>query len=183
MRARELPGALALGLLASLAAHGAAYGGGHSIAGPYHAELFGLAAALGFCSLAACAALAFLGAGHVASGSVLAGRLGRYLPGPFPLLGLTCAWFAITERVEPHHAQAPVVSLVFFVVVASLAVRELSRALLTALARVVIGVRARSFAKHTDVWVRRVAPVLPASSLLLVARSYARPPPYWAVGA
>ena len=50
---RKVPGCLALGLSASLAAHAALYGGEHAIGGAYHALLvqIALAAALGFIAL------------------------------------------------------------------------------------------------------------------------------------
>ena len=77
---RKVPGALAVGLLASLAAHTALFGGSHAMGGAYH-ELFlqaALTIVVGACLLFA--SLAWSGAKSTADGSVLAARLCSRFP-------------------------------------------------------------------------------------------------------
>ena len=89
MKLREFPGALALGLLASLGAHTALYGSSHEMGGAFHSELVSVAVAALGGLLVAFGALAWTGSRHAADGSVLAARLTGRLPGLAPVLVAT----------------------------------------------------------------------------------------------
>ena len=104
MKLREFPGALALGLLASLGAHTALYGSSHEMGGAFHSELVTVAVAALGGLLVAFGALAWTGSRHAADGSVLAARLTGRLPGLAPVLVATALCFALGERLEPAHA-------------------------------------------------------------------------------
>ena len=104
---RKVPGALALGLLASLMAHGGLYGGEHAVGGNYHGLLLqaafaGAVGLFGFFALLALRAAR----GRAVTGSVLAARLTERLPGYGMLCIAATAWYATAECLEPHHAAA-----------------------------------------------------------------------------
>jgi hypothetical protein len=177
MKAREFPGALALGLLASLTAHTALFGGEHEMGGAYHAELVtvALAALGGF--LAGFGALAWIGARHTADGSVLASRLFRRLPGIGPVLGATALWFALGERLEQGHAPAALWSTVAAIAAAAFLVLWLARAALRVLARAVIAVSGAAYADRLAIRLRIGAPVFVPAPAPSLRRRFARPPP------
>ncbi|MGA8535756.1 MAG: hypothetical protein WB615_16740, partial [Candidatus Tumulicola sp.] len=106
MTVRGIPGALALGLLASLLAHAALYGGHHAMGGAYHDALSELAGAGGAGFAVLLAALAWTGSRVAADGSILAARLGSRLPAIGPVAAAAGLWFALAERIEPRHGDA-----------------------------------------------------------------------------
>ena len=81
MALRKVPGSLALGLLASLGAHAALYGGEHAIGGAYHALLvqIALAATVGFVAFAG--AFAWIQSGNSTEGQHTCRRPSRANPG------------------------------------------------------------------------------------------------------
>lgn len=173
----KVPGALALGLLASLAAHAALYGGEHAVGGAYHALLLQitLAGALGFVALAG--ALAWTQSGLSADGSVLAVRLRERLPGLGSVIPATAAWYVAVEAIEPHHAAAPAIALLAALVAASYAVLRLAHAITNALARAVIAISRTPFSPRAPAWRRRPRGRLIARPSFLTRRRFARPPP------
>jgi hypothetical protein len=177
MKLREFPGALALGLLASLIAHTALFGGEHQMGGAYHAAIFTLASSAVGGLLVGFAALAWLGARHTADGSILAARLGHHLPGIAPLLAATTLCFALCERLEPEHAARGLLPLVVALAVAAWLTRALAQVAIAALAGAIIAIDRSPFAPRTPVWVRLAVPVVAVKPAPRLRRRFARPPP------
>jgi hypothetical protein len=174
---QKLPGALALGLVASLTAHAALYGGGHVVGGAYHALILqmALAATLGFIALVA--ALAWAQSGSSTDGSVLAARLRERLPGAGGVISAAAAWYTTIEAIEPHHAAAPIVVLLAALAAASYAALRLAHAMTGALARAAIAISRPAFSPRTPIWRRRARPRPIARRLFSTRRRFARPPP------
>jgi len=177
VKLREFPGALALGLLASLAAHTAIYGGEHEMGGAYHGELvtMALAALAGF--LVAFGALAWAGARHAADGSVLSARLSRLLPGLAPVLVATAVCFAVGERLEPQHVAAGLWPLLAAIFASAVVLLTLARAAVKALAQAIVIISRPAYADRTPHWLRLAAPVFAVAPAPSLRRRYARPPP------
>ena len=174
---RKLPGGLVLGLLASLAAHTALYGGQHAQGGVYHDMLMQItsAAALGFLALAL--VLAWNQAAHTIDGSVLAARLRERLPDLFTVVGSTAVWYAAIEAVEPRHAGVPWFAVLIALVVAAFAVLRLGHAVADAVARIAISVFRICFSSLAPTWDRRPHDAPIARQRFLAHRRFARPPP------
>ena len=177
MKLREFPGALALGLLASLVAHTALYGGDHEMGGAYHAQLVSVAVAALGGLLVAFGALAWTGARHAADGSVLASRLGRLLPGLGPVLVATAVCFVVGERLEPQHAAAALAPLVAVILSCGALVFGLARAAIKTLSQAVVAISRPAFAPRTPAWLRIAAPVFAVAPAPSLRRRYTRPPP------
>lgn len=177
MSPRELPGALVLGLLASLAAHAVIFGGEHAMGGAYNGLLVQLAFVGSLGMSAAFAAVAWGAAGRVADGSVLAARISERLPAPPALLGATCLWFVLAERIEPEHAAASVLLTLLCLVVSAVLLGVVARFSLRLLVRVTFAVSQSPFSERVPAWVRRTQqrPITRRSPLL--RRHFARPPP------
>jgi hypothetical protein len=174
---RKVPGALVLGLLASLAAHTALYGRQHVIGGAFHAVLIQVAVAGAVSLLALLAALAWAQFPTAADGSVLAARLRRRLPSTGGVFTAALLWYATAEALEPHHAGAPALVLLCLLAAATIGVARLARALTGALARLVVAISKGSFSPRLPAS-RLPAPPGPIARLLYrAARRYARPPP------
>lgn len=174
---RKTPGGLALGLLASLAAHAALYGGEHAVGGDYHALLMQLAvaAALGFVSLVG--ALAWTQCGSLADGSVLAARLRERLPGVGSVVASAAAWYVGVEAIEPHHVGASGIALFVSLVVVSYLVLRLARAITDAFASAVIAVFRTLFSPRVPAWCQRPRGSLIPRRSFVARRRFARPPP------
>jgi hypothetical protein len=174
---RKVPGALALGLLASLAAHAALYGGEHAMGGAYNVLLLqgALAAATGL--VVFFASLAWSESSGIADGSVLAARLRERLPGLGLLLPAAAFWYAAAEGVEPHHADTSTGAIALALVAAAWLIERLARGILGLLAGAAIAVLRDSFSPRTPSWKRRprLRPVLRRT--FWTHRRFARPPP------
>jgi hypothetical protein len=177
MKLREFPGALALGLLASLIAHTALFGGEHQLGGAYQAAIFTMVSSAVGGLLVGFAALAWLGARHTADGSILASRLGQRLPGLAPLLATTALCFALCERLEPEHAARGLLPLVVALAVAAWLVRALAQVAIEALARAVIAIDRTPFAPRIPIRVHLAVPVVIVKPAPQLRRRFARPPP------
>lgn len=177
MKVRELPGALALGLLASVLGHAAAYGNAHAMGGPYHGLLITLAdAGVGAFVLAA-VALAWACAGRCLEGSVLAARLASYLPG-VPLLGVaTAAWYFFFESIEGSHADDPLLLVALALGLAVVVVHSAARAAIAAVAKFVLAVFTSAFAPRLRVWIARFERPAAVSRLASSRKLFVRPPP------
>jgi hypothetical protein len=174
---RKVPGALALGLLASLVAHAALYGGEHAMGGGYHA-LFVQAAITGVLGLlVGFGALAWSGAGGTADGSILAARLSSRLPGGAAILASASLWFALCEGVEPHHAGAAPWLMVLCLIAASWIVKLLARGVVACLARAVFAITRLTFSPRTPNWTRRPRLQPIRHRVVCTRRRFARPPP------
>lgn len=177
MTLRKVPGALVLGLLASLAAHALLYGGEHAMGGAYHALLVqaALAGAVGL--LGFLGALTWSESNGIADGSVLAVRLRERLPGIAGLLPATAFWYAAAEAIEPHHAAAAPIAVPLVLIAAAWLVLRLARGVVAALAGAAIAVQRAPFSPRTPSWQRRprVRPVVRRT--FWAHRRFARPPP------
>lgn len=177
MTLRKVPGSLALGLVATLAAHGALYGGQHDAGGAYHALLMQIsaAAALGFVALVG--ALAWTQSGSSSDGSILAARLRERLPSMASVLASAAMWYAGIEAIEPHHAGAAAIALLVILAAASYAVLRLAHAITDAFACAVMAVVRTLFSPRAPVWRRRPRGRLISRHSFLARRRFARPPP------
>ncbi|MBV8489924.1 MAG: hypothetical protein JO199_05275 [Candidatus Eremiobacteraeota bacterium] len=177
MALKRLPGALALGLLASLAAHSALFGGDHAMGGAYHGALIEGAAVACTALLGFIVALAWLGARTAADGSVLARRMGDALPTLPAILLSAGAWFAIGERIEPSHGAAPLLVTIVLLVLAAWLSRRLAIAALGLLARAILAGFTSPFALREPMWSLNPAPAPLVRRSPHLRRRLARPPP------
>lgn len=174
---RRVPGALILGLLASLAAHAALYGGSHAMGGSYHGLLVQVALA-GLLALSAFfGALAWASGSRTSDGTVLAARMRHKLPAAASVLLAAGAWYVVGESIEPGHAAAPVAASLLALVAASFAVAWLARAVTSAIARVVLAITNPPFLSRTPSWQRRPRGRIASRRTVLTHRRFARPPP------
>lgn len=174
---RKVPGALALGLLASLVAHGALYGGEHAMGGSYHAWLLQAALAGGIAMLSGFVLLAWSGARTTLSGSVLAARLSERLPGTVPLFGATACWYVLAEIAEPHHAGVSLLSSALALTIAAWLVRGFCRWIVALLAGAVIAIFGATFLTKTTRSYTFPRPPVPRRRSVHKRRRFARPPP------
>jgi hypothetical protein len=174
---RKVPGALILGLLASLGAHAALYGSSHAMGGSYDGLLVQIALG-GLVGLVALfGALAWGGAGGTSDGTVLATRLRDRLPDGGTVLLSAGIWFVAAESIEPSHAAATLPVTLTALAAVSYAVVWLARAITRAVAHAVLAVTRTIFSPRAPSWRRRVRrPVVPRR-ILLARRRFARPPP------
>jgi hypothetical protein len=174
---RKVPGALALGLLASLMAHGGLYGGEHSVGGSYHdlllqAAFSGAVGLFGFFAW-----LALRGARTAVTGSILAARLTERLPGFGLLFCAATTWYAAAECLEPHHATASWFAVPLLLAAASWLVAFMTRGALAILARAVLAVFGAAFAGRDPAWLARTYARRPVRRVARTHRRFARPPP------
>jgi hypothetical protein len=176
MTLRRLPGALILGLLASIAAH-AAVSGDHAMGGAYHDLVVSTAFVAAASLVLVAGTLTWIHAGRLADGSILARALERLLPGLLPLIATTAGSYWMIESIEPVHRWtfAPLVAIA--VVVAAWFVRSLTFALVRAIADFVVAIRRQSFAPRIPMWARPCAVPVVIQASPLLRRRFARPPP------
>lgn len=177
MTLRKVPGPLALGLFASLAAHAALYGGNHTIGGGYHALLMqtALTAAMSFVALVG--VLTWAQSRISTDGNTLAARLGERLPGVGSIIAAAGAWYVGVEAIEPQHAGAPWTALLAALAATSYAASRLAHAITDAFARVAIAIVRTSFSPRAPAWRRRPRGRLVQRHSSLAQRRFARPPP------
>jgi hypothetical protein len=174
---RKVPGALVLGLLASLAAHAGLYGSGHAMGGSYNWLLLQIALA-GFCGLIAFfGALAWGSAQGTADGSVMAARLRERLPGAAAVLLAAGLWYVLGESIEPGHVAAPLAGSLAALIAVSYAVAWLARVVTAAVARAVLAIAHTEFSPRTPSWQRRAQRTPLPRRPVLTRRRFARPPP------
>lgn len=174
---RKVPGALILGLLASLMAHVGLYGGAHAMGGQYDGLLLqgAFAGLLGL--IAFFGALAWGNAGRTTDGTVLAARLRERLPNATGLLLAAGVWYAIGESIEPGHAGAPLAGALAALIGATYVVAWLGRAITRAIARAVLAIVQTAFSPRAPSWRRRSQTTPAPRRPLLTRRRFARPPP------
>ncbi len=178
MTLREFPGALVLGVLASLMAHTALFGGDHAMGGGYHAALLQLAIVGSVGLLVFYGLLAWSGSRNAADGSVLAARITPRLPGFFALCASTTLWYAVAERIEPEHAaHAPLLGTMVALAAAAWVVLALTRALVRLLASAVIAIARTRWAPRVLFLVERSPVRLIVRRSPIHRRRFARPPP------
>ncbi len=176
MSLRQLPGALILGLLASLAAHAAGFGGSHMEAGAYHELLSTVAFAGAGGTLIVAIAAAFGTGGKCAQGTVLAARLCAWIPRARAVAVAGGVWFAFIESLEPAHGPASFIIIALAMLVAALALRGLAVLTARALANCVIAIARIATARRTIFLVRRYSsPAIVTPHL--ARRIVTRPPP------
>jgi hypothetical protein len=170
-----MPGAIALGLLASLFTHAVLFGNGHSVGGTLHEVLLQGVAATAVALVVAWVALAWSGR-HAADGSVLGARLSARLPAWPWVAACAAAWYLIIEHAEAPHA-GPGLALALAVLTAVAAiVCSFARALVRSIALVVVAISASQF-RPRIVTVRRPYRRVIRPSAPALRRRYARPPP------
>jgi hypothetical protein len=173
----KVPGALVLGLLASLTAHAAVFGSSHAMGGSYDGLLLQIALG-GLVGLTALfGALAWGDGGGTSDGTVLAARLRDRLPDGTSVLLSAGLWFAVAESVEPGHAAAPIAGSLAALIAASYAVAWIARAVIGAVARAVLSVTRTAFSSRTPSWRRRWHVAATPRRILPARRRFARPPP------
>ncbi len=177
MTLRKVPGALALGLLASLAAHTAVYGDEHAMGGTYHLMLMQAALAGAVSLLIFGAALAWSSSARLTDGSVVAARLRERLPGLPWILAAAGLWYTGAEALEPHHAGPSPLLLVLVLSAAAWVVLRIARAVVALLAGVVIAVTQTQFSPRSPSWARRPRRRPISRRLTRTRRRFARPPP------
>jgi len=170
-------GAVLLGLPVALLAHVATYGNEHVIGGSAHALVIEvglvLAALAGVVATAAC----LLSPRCAESGSVLAARLGAYLPGWLPLALCALGWFLGIERCESAAFGFDPLTLLWLAAFAFLAVRG-ARAAARAVATLAVAWFAPARSARTGISNLRYAYAAPlVASRGHVRRRFARPPP------
>lgn len=144
--------------------------------GAYHVELLTLALAGLGGFLTAFGALAWSGR-HTADGSVLAARLGRLVPGFFPVLAATAVCFLAGERLEAHHAAAGTLPLLAALAVAAALLLALARGVVKLIAGAAIAVARRPYVLRPTPWLLRAEPALVLVPAPQLRRRYTRPPP------
>jgi hypothetical protein len=178
VRLRQLLPAASLGLLAALLAHTASYGNDHIAGGTHHValELLALAGVGGFAVVVA--ALAWLGATRLATGSVLAARLRPLVPSIGSLLVSSTFWFASIEGIEPEHAtRAPILVIACCLALAAAAISLAAKSFVQAIAAIAIAIADLTYARRLVTYSRRFARVSSARRIDFVYRRFARPPP------
>ncbi len=183
MRPREALGALALGLLASMVAHAAGYGGGHAMGGSYHEALVAAATVAALGSALMGGAVAWAGAGRILEGSILAGRLRLYLPRWPAIFAAAVLWFSLAEHLEPKHDAASPILLVVALALAAWLLLALAKGALSILAAIAIAVRTTRFAPRVPARLLRLQPAPRVRAQLHATPRYARPPPAAVIGA
>jgi hypothetical protein len=177
MTLRQLPGALILGLLASLIAHAVAFSDGHAQGGAYHNALTALAAfgGVGFLLVAGYAAVAT--AGPYAQGSVIAARLSSLLPGNAAIGLSALGWFAATESLESAHTVAPLLLVAVLLALTTFAMGILAHVALRAIAALAIAIRDEAFAARRPVFARRAYVAVRAQHTYIARHAALRAPP------
>jgi hypothetical protein len=175
---RRFPGAILLGLLASLAAHAAAFGDGHVAGGSFHDALVAGALAGLAGLLVAFGTWAWIGAGRQAEGSVLAARLESRLPGPLALAASAGVWLTLVESVEagPRHAE-PLPVLILSVAAAAALVYALAVGIVRLLAGIAVAIRRTPFVPRAPLRARRAHAFVFATTARRAGRRFVRPPP------
>ncbi len=174
---RKVPGALALGLLASLLGHTLLFGTDHAMGGEFHATLVILVFAAGTGLLTTFAALAWAGTSQTADGSVLGVRLNQRLPGLGAIFPTSVVFFAIGESLEPPHVDQGIITTLFVLLAASWVVSAIARAAVKTLAEFAIAiVRTRFAAREPIGIVFSELPVI-VRRAPMTRRRFARPPP------
>lgn len=177
MTLRKVPGALALGLLASLAAHAALFGDGHAMGGAFHAALLQAAVVAATGLLLGLSALAWSEGRLTADGSVIASRLRDRLPTTWGVIASAAAWYAVAEAIEPQHAAvSPLFAAIALAACGWLFLR-LALAFVRVVGAAVFAIRRSSFSPRLPIRKRR--PQLPPLSRrpVFARRRFARPPP------
>ena len=174
---RRLLGAAVLGLLSSLIAHEAMFGGSHAMGGAFSQALLESAAVFGAGFLAVLALASLLLSKETAVGSVLARRTAQWLP-HFPGLVLSAAlWFTIGERLEPEHAGPGGFVIVAALAVSALLVLAVARGFVRALADAVLAVVAPGHALRHLSTAPKYKSVLAPHEAPQLRRRFVRPPP------
>jgi hypothetical protein len=174
---RKIPAALALGLVAAFVAHAGLFGGQHAMGGSYDGLLTDLACfgAVGLATLAAAATLA--GVRFAADGSVIAARIERHLPGLFPVVVSTVAWFALGEGLESAHAVVALPLAIVALALAAFLVLAVTRAVVRWIAAVAIAIARAILVDLRPAVSFAPAPLAVAPRNPFFRRRFARPPP------
>ena len=167
-----------LGLLAALLAHTASYGGSHVAGGAHHLTLELLALGGVGAFVAVVGALAWLGAGRQADGSILAAALRPLVPGVGSLFVSATFWFAAIESIEPERATpAPLFLIAICLIAAAVLVALAARWFVRTVAAIVFTIVRLTFVRRPVTYNRRFEQRSSARRIDFVYRRFARPPP------
>jgi hypothetical protein len=170
-----MPGALGLGLLASLFTHAVLFGNGHAVGGALHEALIQGAVAVASALALAWGALAW-DARRLADGTVLGARLTSHLPGWPAVAGCAAGWYFLIEHSEAPHAGAGLGIVLAALVACAALICKVAQFLVRSIAAVVVAIARTRFSPRAvfapPAYRRVVRPATPA-----LRRRYARPPP------
>jgi hypothetical protein len=170
-----MPGALGLGLLASLFTHAVLFGNGHSVGGALHEALIQGAIAVASALALAWGALAW-DARRLADGSVLGARLTSHLPGWPAVAACATGWYFLIEHTEAPHAGAAFgIALAALVACAAL-ICKVAQVIVRSIAAVVVAIARTRFSPR-PVFARPANRRIVRPSAPALRRRYARPPP------
>jgi hypothetical protein len=176
-----MPGALALGLLASLFTHTVLFGNDHTVGGAFHTQLLQAAILAAAALTTAWLALAWNGRG-VADGSILGARLAARLPSWPAVAGCAIAWYALIEAGETPHGGVGIAIAAAALAAGAALVCRLAQLLVRCIAAAVVLIARAGFAPRTFTLRpphRRVVRLAGPS----LRRRFARPPPIASLGA
>jgi hypothetical protein len=177
VKLRELPGALILGLLASLLAHTIAFGDEHVAGGSFHQALCSLALAGGVGFGILLGLLAWLNAGRLTQGSILASRLTPLIPRAATVVAFAASSFFAIEALESPHAAVALGVIVLALVAASLALSLVAHIVVRGIAQAAVAVADPPYATRLPIYIRRVATRPRLRGIRFAYRRFARPPP------
>ena len=174
---RRILGAAVLGLLSSLIAHQALFGGSHAMGGAFSGAILGSAEVLcaGFLTLLALTSL--FAAKRVAVGSVLAKRTAELLPRYPELLAFAGLWFTLGERLEAEHAMPGLPFVVAALTLCALVVSAVARWLVRILAHAVLSIVSPGHVLRSLTAIRSATPVVRVYQAPQLRRQFVRPPP------
>ena len=177
---RKFLGALALGLPTAVLTHVLSFGGDHALGGSAHQLVLDLSLAAVCATIAAlCAGAIFLAAGS-RSGSMLAARLVEFVPSIWSIAGSTVLWFACMESIESPHGFS--IAGLLLILACALCVSAVVRGLLLRCARALAqlahqAMRTCFAPRAPGAVIIRFAPTPRATTLLIAAPNFSRPPP------
>ena len=174
---RRILGAAVLGLLSSLIAHEAMFGGSHAMGGAFSPALLESAAIFGAGFLAVLVLASLVASKDAAVGSVLARRTAQWLPRYPELLAAAGLWFTLGERLEAEHAGPGMVVVVAALAACALLVLAVFKSLVRLLADAVLAIVAPGHARRFFAAVRKTTPAVLAYQAPQLRRPFVRPPP------
>ena len=175
--ARQLPGALCLGLLAAFVAHIAVYGAGHTMGGSFGEALRLLAVTTTIAAAIAWLAMGWASRGRLCDGTVIAARMERLFPSVPAITVAAVGWFALAESIEDSHAGASIAILAGSLLLASFFVGKIARLALRAVSATVFGTQRRRFHPRLPIWAAIERISVPVYRMAVERHHLARPPP------
>lgn len=174
---RRIFGAAVLGLMSSLIAHEALFGGSHAVGGAFNSAILASAEVFGAGFLIVLALTSLFASKQAALGSVLARRTGEVLPRAPELLAFTGLWFTLCERLEAEHAMPGLPFIAAALAICALLVLAVARWFVRILAHAVLAIVSPGHELRSYTAIRHATPVVPAYQPPQLRRLFVRPPP------